>query len=189
MVLLCVIFKCVWHLRAPFWVLAYMRCLCSTENNPVQRLKFRKRLLTISKINIMRLKRKGPLNKTFPRINITMEKKSKINWQVKTTLLKSENKALLKADIEIASFHIYSFSFVLFFNAVSEWLFYSTRKARWCYCVLEFLTCSCSFFLSFCCKLFFAIVIWYMYLARKVITDEVRNTPPTDFVKVYFPTS
>ena len=54
-VLLCVIFKSVCYLRAEFWALLHtMFCYMFVWKQPAQRLKLRKRLLTSSKINIIR---------------------------------------------------------------------------------------------------------------------------------------
>ena len=53
MVLLCVISKSVWYLRASFWVLLHAMFMYDWKHM-AQRLKLRQRLLTINKINIIR---------------------------------------------------------------------------------------------------------------------------------------
>ena len=50
MVLLCVIFKSVWYVRAAFWVLLHAMFMYDWKQ-AAKRLKLRERLLTISKIN------------------------------------------------------------------------------------------------------------------------------------------
>ena len=50
---LCFIFKSLWYLRAAFWVMLHaMFCYMFHRKQPAQRLNWKKRLLTISKINI-----------------------------------------------------------------------------------------------------------------------------------------
>ena len=53
MVLLCVIFKSEWYLRAAFWVFLHAMFMFDWKQ-PVQRWKLREGLLTINKINIIR---------------------------------------------------------------------------------------------------------------------------------------
>ena len=53
MVLLCVIFKSEWYLRAAFWVFLHAMFMFDWKQ-PVQRWKLREGLLTINKINLIR---------------------------------------------------------------------------------------------------------------------------------------
>ena len=52
MVLLCVIFKSEWYLRAAFWV--FLHAMFNDWKQPVQQWKLWEGLLTINKINIIR---------------------------------------------------------------------------------------------------------------------------------------
>ena len=52
LLLVCVIFKSVWYLRAAFWVLLHAMFIYVWKQ-AAQRLKLRERLLTINKINII----------------------------------------------------------------------------------------------------------------------------------------
>ena len=56
MILLCVIFKSEWYLRAAFWVFLHAMFMFDWKQ-PVQRWKLREGLLTINKISLIRWNR------------------------------------------------------------------------------------------------------------------------------------